>query len=227
MSVIYLVRHAQASFGLSDYDRLSLQGEQQAARLGEALSDRGPRPELVVSGAMRRHARTARIALATAGVKTAVAVDDGFNEFDHDQVIVAHKPAYKRRAVLLADLARTGHPAHAFQEMFTEATARWVRGDGDGYAESFTAFCQRAEDAVRRTAEQLGKGETAVVFTSGGPIAAVVGRLFAGNDDLWLTLNRVAVNTGITKLVFGRRGLTAVTYNEHGHLDGTDLLSYR
>lgn len=227
MSVIYLVRHAQASFGRSDYDRLSPLGERQARRLGEALAARGLKPDLVVSGAMQRHLRTAETALASAGVRAEVVVDEGLNEFDHDQVITAHMPAYQRRAVLLADLARSGHPARAFQDMFREATARWVRSDGGGYLESFPAFCARTEDAVRRTAERLGKGETAVVFTSGGPIAAVVGRLFTGSDDLWLTLNPLGVNTGISKLVAGRRGLTAVSFNEHGHLDGTDLLSYR
>lgn len=227
MSVIYLIRHAQASFGRSDYDRLSPQGEEQAARLGEALAARGIKPQYVVSGGMRRHARTAELALATAGLEVAVSVDEGYNEFDHDQVIVAHNPVYKRRTVLLADLARTGNPRRAFQQMFSEATERWTRSDGDGYPESFQAFCQRSEDAVRRTAGPLGKGETAVVFTSGGPIAAVVSRLLAGNDDLWLRLNPVTVNTAITKLVSGRSGLTVVSYNEHAHLDGTDLFSYR
>ena len=227
MAVIYLIRHAQASFGRSDYDRRSPQGEQQAAKLGAAMATRGIKPDLVVSGAMQRHARTAEIALAAAGLDATVSVDEGFNEFDHDHVIVAYKPAYKRRAVLLADLARTGHPARAFQEMFSTATERWTRSDGDGYPESFQAFCQRAEDAVRRTADRLGKGETAVVFTSGGPIAAVVGRLLAGNDDLWLRLNPLTVNTGITKVLSGRSGLTVISYNEHAHLDGTELFSYR
>ena len=227
MGAIYLIRHAQASFGRSDYDRLSPQGEQQAALLGRALAERGIKPELVVAGAMQRHARTAEVALAAAGIDGAVEVDKGFNEFDHDQVIVAHKPAYKRRAVLLADLARTGHPTRAFQEMFTAATERWTLSDGDGYAESFTDFCERSEQAVRRTADRLGKGETAIVFTSGGPIAAIAGRLLAGDDGLWLRLNPVTINTAITKLVSGRSGLTLISYNEHAHLDGTDLLSYR
>ena len=40
-------------------------------------------------------------------------------------------------------------------------------------------------------------------------------------------LNPVTVNTAITKVVSGRSGLTLVSYNEHGHLDGTDMLSYR
>jgi hypothetical protein len=44
---------------------------------------------------------------------------------------------------------------------------------------------------------------------------------------LWLRLNPLTINTGITKLVSGRSGLTAVSFNDHGHLDGTDLLTYR
>ena len=220
MAVIYLIRHAQASFGARDYDKLSSLGERQAARLGETLVARGVKPELVLSGSMRRQAQTAELAGFTAEV------DAGFDEFDHDEVIVAHKPAYRRRAVLLADLSRTGHPHRAFQEMFTTATQRWIDG-GDGYTESFQAFCERSEAAVRRTAERLGKGETAVVFTSGGPIAAVVSRLLSGGDELWAKLNPITINTAITKVLSGQRGLTVVSHNEHGHLDGTGMLSYR
>jgi broad specificity phosphatase PhoE len=220
MAVIYLVRHAQASFGASDYDKLSSLGDQQARRLGETLAERGLKPELVVSGSMRRHDQTATLAGFTAEA------DHGFDEFDHEQVILAHKPAYRVRAVMLADLARSGHPQRAFQEMFAAATQRWIDG-GDGYTESFQSFCDRSEAAVRRTAGRLAKGETAVVFTSGGPIAAVVSRLLSGGDGLWAKLNPVTVNTAITKVVAGRSGLTVVSYNEHGHLDGTELLSYR
>ena len=222
MAVVYLIRHAQASFGARDYDKLSEQGEQQAVVLGKALADRGVRPDLVISGTMRRHIRTAELALADADVE----IDAGYDEFDHEQLILAHKPAYRSHPVMLADLARTGNPKRAFQDMFTAATQRWIDG-GDGYTESFQTFCDRTDAAVRRTAERLAKGQTAVVFTSGGPIAAVVSRLLSGGDGLWATLNPVTVNTAITKVVSGRSGLTMVSYNEHGHLDGTELLSYR
>ncbi|MFF0339196.1 histidine phosphatase family protein [Kribbella sp. NPDC004875] len=217
MAVIYLVRHAQASFGARDYDKLSAVGEQQAARLGRTLAD--VKPQLVVSGSMRRHQQTASLAGFTAEV------DPGYDEFDHQEVIVAHKPAYKRHAVMVADLARSGRPQRAFQDMFTAATQRWIDG-GDGYTESFAAFCERSEAAVRRTAGRLGKGETALVFTSGGPIAAVVSRLLSGGDGLWAKLNPVTINSAITKVVSGRGGLTVVSYNEHVHL-GADLLTYR
>ncbi|GAA2833064.1 histidine phosphatase family protein [Kribbella solani] len=217
MAAIYLVRHAQASFGARDYDKLSALGEQQAARLGQTLAE--VQPALVVSGSMRRHQQTATLAGFTAEV------DAGYDEFDHQEVIVAHKPAYRNHAVMVAELARTGHPQRAFQTMFTAATDRWMSG-ADGYSETFEAFCERSGAAVRRTAERLGKGESAVVFTSGGPIAAVVSRLLSGGDGLWPKLNPVTINTAITKVVSGRGGLTVVSYNEHVHL-GTELLSYR
>src|SRR5690349_15683872 len=217
MAVIYLIRHAQASFGARDYDKLSSLGEQQARRLGETLSD--VKPDLVVSGSMRRHEQTATLAGFTPEV------DKGYDEFDHEQVIIAHKPAYRVRPVMLADLARTGNPQRAFQDMFTAATQQWIDG-GDGYTETFEAFCERSESAVRRTAERLGKGGTALVFTSGGPIAAVVSRLLSGGDGMWAKLNPVTINTAITKVVSGRGGLTVVSYNEHVHV-GTEMLSYR
>ncbi|MER7246710.1 histidine phosphatase family protein [Kribbella sp. NPDC000426] len=217
MAVVYLIRHAQASFGARDYDKLSSLGEQQARRLGETLSD--VKPDVVVSGSMRRHAQTATLAGFTPEI------DNGYDEFDHEQVIIAHKPAYRVRPVMLADLARTGNPQRAFQDMFVAATQRWIDG-GDGYTETFEAFCERSEAAVRRTAERLGKGGTALVFTSGGPIAAVVSRLLSGGDGLWTKLNPVTINTAITKVVSGRGGLTVVSYNEHVHL-GSEMLSYR
>ena len=217
MGVVYLVRHAQASFGARDYDKLSPLGEEQAARLRDVLAD--VKPELVVSGSMRRHQQTASLAGFTAEV------DAGYDEFDHQEVLVAHKPSYKRHAVMVADLARTGNPRRAFQEVFSAATQRWIDG-GDGYTETFQAFCDRSEAAVRRTAERLGKSESALVFTSGGPIAAVAGRLLSGGDGLWTKLNPVTINTAITKVVSGRSGLTVVSYNEHVHL-GADLLTYR
>lgn len=217
MGAIYLIRHAQASFGARDYDKLSPLGEQQAARLGTVLAD--VRADVVVSGSMRRHRQTASLAGFTAEV------DEGYDEFDHQEVLVAHKPSYKRHAVMVADLARTGNPRRAFQDVFSAATQRWIDG-GDGYSETFQAFCDRSEAAVRRTAERLGKSETALVFTSGGPIAVVVGRLLSGGDGLWTKLNPVTINTAISKVVSGRAGLTVVSYNEHVHL-GPDLLTYR
>ena len=47
-----------------------------------------------------------------------------------------------------------------------------------------------------------------------GPPPAARGR----RRDLWLRLNQVTVNTGVTKLVVGTRGITLLAVNEHTHL---------
>ena len=72
------------------------------------------------------------------------------------------------------------------------------------------------------------------MLTSGGPTAWAVATLLGadlereGRVRLWRRLNPVCVNSGVTKVVTGRRGLTLVSFNEHTHLDPKpDLLTYR
>jgi hypothetical protein len=50
-------------------------------------------------------------------------------------------------------------------------------------------------------------------------IAALCVLLLDLPSSAMLTLNRVAVNTGVTKLISGRRGITLVSFNEHSHLE--------
>ncbi len=58
MSELFLVRHAQASFGEDDYDRLSPLGHQQARWLGEYFKFRKLRFDHVICGEMTRHRET-------------------------------------------------------------------------------------------------------------------------------------------------------------------------
>ena len=58
MSELYLVRHAQASFGAANYDQLSDLGHQQSRWLGEHLALRGIGFDKLVVGDMHRHHQT-------------------------------------------------------------------------------------------------------------------------------------------------------------------------
>lgn len=233
MSVLLLVRHGQASFGKRNYDALSDVGHEQARILGAALAARGVRPTRIVTGGMRRHAETAEGILA--GLDSAdlggpeLVVDDGWDEFNFDHVIQVHKPLYRSKALMFADFARTpaAERRARFQALFEEATSRWTGGDADDdYAESFPAFAQRVGEALRRTAADA-EG-TVLVVSSGGPVGLVASQLLAGDGSLWAPLNRVAVNTGVTKLVTGRSGITLSTYNDHSHLEhDRELITYR
>jgi len=60
-------------------------------------------------------------------------------------------------------------------------------------------------------------------------IAALAASLIGQPEHAFVTLNRVSVNTAITKVIIGSRGKTLVSYNDHSHLEeaGSDLVTYR
>lgn len=210
MSQVLLVRHGQASWGADDYDVLSERGVEQSAVLGAALAARGLEPTVLVAGAMRRHHQTATAAVEAAGWDVEVATDEGWNEFDHLQVLSRH-PAPEGVDVMSSP--------SAFQGWFAGATTRWTGGAHDeDYTEPFATFTARVEAALARAAASVADGGTAVVFTSGGPMGWAAASSLGGDAALWLRLNAVTVNTGVTKLVNGSRGLTLLTVNEHSHL---------
>ncbi len=226
MGQLLLVRHGQASWGAEDYDVLSETGWEQSRLLGKAFAARGINPDVVVTGGMRRHRETAEACLAQlsgpGGATVAAQVDAGWDEFDHVSMLAAHPAPYGDRKPTKAE----------FQQWFEAATDRWTAGEHDGeYAETFTAFTERVGSALRRTAELAGSG-TAVVFSSGGPVSWATASMLADDQEaagrLWRRFNPVCVNSGVTRLVTGRRGTTLVSFNEHHHLDGVpDVLTYR
>lgn len=229
MSVLLLVRHGQASFGKKDYDALSELGHEQSRVLGRAFAARGVVPDLVVRGELRRHRETAEGIVEGLGGKVPIEVDPGWDEFDFLHVVQVHKPLYRSRTLMMADLARGGRPREAFQKVFEDATLRWTGGDYESeYHESFAAFSARVDEALQRAADRLAGQGTVVVVSSGGPIGLASSHLLAGDTSLWGNLNKVAVNTGVTKVISGRRGLSLSAYNDHSHVEhDRRLLTYR
>lgn len=230
MAVIYLVRHGQATFGSGEYDSLSPLGHKQSHVVGEALrrqlSEAEPRVDRVIRGDLKRHRDTASECLTALGLGSVEPeIDPRWNEYDHRDLIVRHKPAYRSRALMMADLALTGRPRQAFQTMFDQALERWV-GAESGYLETWAVFSSRVCSALDELSGSLGRSETVLVFTSGGPIGAAAANLLGAGPDVWLKLIRVTVNTGVTKIVVGKRGATLVSFNDHSHLNG-ELLTYR
>jgi broad specificity phosphatase PhoE len=229
MSVLLLVRHGQASFGKKDYDALSELGHEQSRVLGRAFAARGVVPDLVLRGELRRHRETAEGIVEGLGRDVPIEVDAGWDEFDFLHVVQVHKPLYRSRTLMMADLARGGRPREAFQKVFEDATLRWTGGDYETeYHESFAAFSARVDAALRRAADRIAAHGTLMVVSSGGPIGLATSHLLAGDTSLWGNLNKVAVNTGVTKVIAGRSGLSLSSYNEHSHVEhDRSLLTYR
>ncbi len=209
MGQVLVVRHGQASFGAADYDVLSARGEEQARRLGESLAHL--HPDLVVHGSLRRQRDTARIMAEGAGWSESPSEDGRWNELDQFAQFATIEP--------MPDES----DAAAFQRWYESAMGRWSSGDHDGdYTESYAAFHERSAAAL----DAVASAGTVVAVSSGGPISALVTRLLDGGPATYARLLPTTVNTGVTRIVSGRRGLSLVSYNEHAHLPG-HLLTYR
>lgn len=228
MAVIRLIRHGQASFGLKNYDQLSDLGVEQSRALGASLRDRAADTDLVICGAMQRHAQTAEATLEGMGLDLTPRIDERWNEFDHEEVIVRHKPVYKSKTLMVADLARKGDPRHQFQLLFDDALARWTAGlHNDEYTEPWTEFVERARAGMTALADEP-EAKNILVFTSGGPISAVASVLLGLGSDGWMRLNRTCANCSETKIISGRSGTSLVTWNAHSYFDAQrEMITYR
>ena len=218
MGAIYLVRHGQASFGASDYDALSPRGFEQSTVVGAELLRRNVSFSQIRSGTLARQRDTAATALKVLGTDAEVVEDPRWNEYDHVDIALHHAGGAPQE------------DSRAYQGLLDAALTAWTSaGDGGPCAETWPAFLARCRDALSDLVASLGKGEHAVVFTSGGVIATICGLLMGTPETGLLKLNRVTVNGGITKLVSGRGGVTLLSFNEHPHFeaDAASLLTYR
>jgi len=208
VGLLLLVRHGQASFGAADYDVLSQTGFAQGRALGSTLRELSP--VHVVHGGMRRQRETASAVLETAGWTASVEADERWAEFDHLEVLRQYGES------------PDGLDRRGFQQLFERATARWQAESDD-----WPAFVSRGRAALDELAAGTGSGETSVVVTSGGVIAAVAAGLLGDvTPTAWQRLNAVVVNSSVTRVLVGSTGVRLLTFNEHQHLSA-DLLTYR
>ncbi len=226
MPTVLLVRHAQASFGSADYDMLSPLGREQADVVVQALLGRRLNVTRILAGSARRQLDTAAPLAASLGLE--VGTDPRWNEYATELVLEHHGAA----AVGLDGAGPGGRQitSREFQAVLDGALQAWVAsGERSSSPQSWPAFRGAATAALAALCSSLGSGETGVAFTSGGVIAAICTELLGGHADLLPRLNRVLVNTGVTKLAVGAAGSSLIAFNDHAHIDagGGALLTYR
>jgi broad specificity phosphatase PhoE len=211
--VVHLVRHGQASFGADDYDVLSDLGRTQASAVGAELARRGLSNARPSCGTLRRQRDTA--ALALPGVQPHV--DGRWDEYDHLELL--------KRYTAPAS-GPTDGSSQGVQPLLDQALAGWVADGDDG---GWPAFAGGAARALASTAAELDRGQAAVVFTSGGVIAAVGAGLLGLGAEGVVALNKVAVNGAITTVIVGPSGTSLLSFNDHAHFAGSarHLMTYR
>jgi broad specificity phosphatase PhoE len=225
MPTVLLVRHGQASFGAADYDLLSDVGRRQAEIVAASLAERGYNPSRLVSGTLRRQLETAA-AFAVPGAPQ-LEVEPRWNEYHADDVLAHHSDSALR---LEADGASETMTNRGFQAALEPALAAWVaHAERSPTAQTWPRFSGAGTAALGDLAGEMTSGETAIVVTSAGAIAALVGNVLGAPAEVFPALNRVLVNAAVTKLAIGSTGISVISFNDHTHLEAIDrsLVTYR
>lgn len=218
MTTIYLIRHGQASFGAESYDQLSPNGELQAKLLGQYFDNILKEEPYVVAGSMQRHQQTAQIALAECFPEAHLVTNPDWNEFNHQQVFAQYEPRFNEPHLLKADVAKELNPRAYLAKIFEGAIERWTGGEyHHEYEESWPYFKARVETALQNLCDELAqtKPRYAIVFTSGGVISVVAGKILELNPNRTFALNWAIANTSMTTLRLVGNEPQLLSLNEH------------
>jgi len=239
MGILFLVRHAQASFLEHNYDKLSALGEAQARHLGEYWTQRKIVFDRVCAGPGVRHKDTLRL-VSNAYFKAGIQFPDPlvlpeFDEYpgeavleyslpgliENDQSIRALDAAFKSSSDL-------GGRRTTFQKLFEAVIGKWVRGAiCPPGVESWLEFCSRVNSGLGKFLAAGGRGERVAIFTSGGPIAVAMQHALQLSPESTLQVSWMSRNSSWSEFLYAAERFTLSGFNSHGHLSDPAMLTYR
>lgn len=232
VSILHLVRHGQASFGQDNYDRLSDLGFKQARITGRHLRDLGLKLDAAYCGRLSRQVDTARAALACLDSSPPLRELPEFDEYDSGPIIKALLPVMRQEVpeldAVTQDMFRD---RKSFQLIYEAAMLRWISGRHDALVpESWSAFLGRVARGLERVRDENGRGRAVAIFTSGGPIAAVLRLALDLADERALRLTWVIKNASLSSFFYDDQRLTLSLFNSTAHLElagEPGLVTYR
>lgn len=221
MAKLYLVRHAQASFGLDNYDQLSELGIQQSPHIPKHFLQ--PLHSFY-RGDMKRHEQT----LAGSFPEKDFTVLKELNEFDHVNVLRTHRPEITEREKAIQLVMSQPDPKKFMEEEFRSAMLKWMNDTGDSYTERFTDFEARCMHALRLMTERAisENHKEVVAVTSGGFISLVLMKLLQLPQEKMIELNMSVANTSVTCLLFNREKISLSYFNNYSHLP-KEMVTFR
>ena len=239
MGRLILARHAQASFLSQNYDQLSTLGEKQSRLLGEYWAHRQVVFDRVSTGPALRHRQTAElVAEAYRGQGLpfpAPVVKDEFDEFLGEAVLSESLPQLLQNDAKIRDLHSAMQNAGTeavkratFQRLFDAVISLWVSEKiKPENVEPWQDFSTRVNRGLSDFLANAKKGETSVIFTSGGPISVAVQRALHLSATDTLELAWMSRNCSFTEFLFSSHRFTLSSFNSFPHLDTELLLTYR
>ncbi len=221
MATIYLIRHGQAQFGMEEYDALSPTGIEQAQLLGASLLQRNVIPTKIISGAMKRHQQTMDFCLEKMNLSGMEKItNDDWNEFDHRDILAKYEPRYTDLNELKNDIFLDKSPKEKITEVLTGAVKRWTSGEHHDYKESWTTFCTRVINGLKKVESESGKKDVVFVFSSGGSISVVLQKILDLSVQKTFEMQLNIANCSFTKIRTSSLGFRLQSFSDHAHFEG-------
>lgn len=223
MSELFLVRHAQASFGSDNYDQLSELGHRQSRWLGEYFRSRDIRFDAVITGEMVRHEETAD------GIIDGL----GSNSFDRESLQNWNEFDFHR----LTAIYLQQHPEYRlpddpgfrdYYRLLKQALLAWADDLLDCASngmETWPEFEQRVQVMLDQL--QCGPSDRKVlIVSSGGAISMALRHILAAPAATMVQHNLQTRNTGLSHCFFSKTSISLMAFNHVPHLDDEGRRQY-
>lgn len=236
MSIIYMVRHGQASFGKPDYDVLSENGFRQAKVLADYLMKIGMTFDTVYSGELQRQRDTALTVVAAFRERgfslPEPRIFSEFNEYDSRDVFGTYiQELVQEDPVMAEDLKNIYSDRRAFERVFEKVSQRWASGrhvrPGMPLWEDFKAKVQMG---IRQVMAENGRKKRIIIFSSGGTISAVANMALGLSNEQTMKIAAMIANTAVTTFLYNDERFSLFSFNSIAHLsleNGGGLVTYR
>jgi broad specificity phosphatase PhoE len=236
MSTLFLIRHAQGSFGKGTYDKLSETGRKQAVILAEYFHNINIKFDEIYSGTLERHKDTAKEYISTSKAKDIIIpeinYDSRLNEYNAEEIFTILLPALlEEKPDLRVHLERLYTDKKSFQIIFKEIMTMWTSGNHDmkGTA-TWDDFTRDVYSFLNDRMEDHSSSKKIAVFTSGGPISAIIMKILSLNIGTSMHIMNRIVNSSITRIRYTTYKMMISSFNEYSHLEqagGKDIITYR
>ena len=239
MSILFLVRHGQASFLERNYDKLSAKGEQQSRMLGEYWAGLKLSFDRVYSGPKVRQRETARLVgevYQCAGLPWPEPIV--LPEFDEFQAEVVMERTLPQLIESDSDIQRM-HQAFknaqtrpeqfkTFQQIFEVVIGRWADGklplEG---IEPWADFSARVQRGLAKFPENGDRGQRIAIFSSGGPVGVAMQKALDLSTEATLKAAWMVRNCSYSEFLFSAGRFTLSSYNATPHFTDPEFLTHR
>jgi len=234
MSVLYVIRHGQASFGNEKYDQLSELGKIQSRFLGCFLRQCKIEFDLFFSGPKERQIQTALAVMGqifTDGAPEPTVLNE-LSEYDAAGIIKSYFEVGGHSGDQAVEkIKETLKDPNYFFEIFKRAVRMWFSGDlcGKGL-ESRSEFRARVVQGLSRIGDEGGKNTRIAVFTSGGAIAAIMQESTGILDEMAFDLAWDIRNASISVFEHRHGRFKLMSFNSVAHFEvegDPRLVTYR